>query len=80
MMDDVEMKMNEDFDDEILWNEIRWEKWQNKWSIGEMLKKRLKDDIDEKKMSDKQKKWFQIEMGNLLKNYPDTAMALAVWY
>ena len=58
MMDDVEMKMNEDFDDEILWNEIRWEKWQNKWSIGEMLKKRLKDDIDEKKMSDKQKKWF----------------------
>ena len=42
MMDDVEMKMNEDFDDEILWNEIRWEKWQNKWSIGEMLKKRLK--------------------------------------
>ena len=58
MMDDVEMKMNEDFDDEILWNEIRWEKWQNKWSIGEMLKKRLKDDIDEKKMSDKQKKGF----------------------
>ena len=58
MMDDVEMKMNEDFDDEILWNEIRWEKWQNKWSIGEMLKKRLKDDIDEKKMSNKQKKWF----------------------
>ena len=55
MMDDVEMKMNEDFDDEIPWNEIRWEKWQNKWSIGEMLKKRLKDDIDEKKMSDKQK-------------------------